>query len=247
MRRIPATKGYAILCDDEDYEHLSAFKWYAHNTAGKGKKSAVPRPARRKPKWQDPKRQVVFLVHELLGKAPQGQVIDHINGDPWDNRRVNLRFCTVGQNCHNQRRPRKACGAAKGVYWFHKAWIVKISCEGARYQFGSWDNMVAAELAYDALALHLHGEFACLNHPNVPTRAKSPEEMQAELDATRPAGRVAPYLRAGLNATEAARRAGCSIKTAATAARQMGIVLQRGRPRKSAFPPIRDARSVAAV
>jgi hypothetical protein len=233
MRQIPATKGYVILCDDEDYRRLASFKWYAHNNAGKGRGEKIPRPARRKPTREDPKRQVVFLVHEILGRVP-GRVIDHINGDVWDNRRSNLRLCTVAENCRNQRRPRKANGAGKGVYWFNGAWTVKIACASKRYQFQAWDDLTAAELAYDAVALYLHGEFASLNHPDVPTRAKSPEELQAELQARRPSGRVIPYLRAGMTATEAARRAKCSTPTAARVASELGIELTRGRPRKRA-------------
>jgi hypothetical protein len=234
VRQIPASKGFVILCDDDDYQRLSSFKWYAHNSSGKAKLGAPPRPARRKPVGEDPKRQVIFLVNEVMGKPPVGQVIDHINGDPWDNRRSNLRFCTVAQNCRNQRRPRKANGAGKGVYWLHNAWVVKIACAGTRYQFGSWDNLTAAELAYDAVALHLHGEFASLNHPDIPTRAKSPEEIQAALNVARPSFRVRPYLLAGLTPTESAHRAGCSIATALNAARALGIAITRGRPRKAA-------------
>lgn len=234
MRTIPSTKGFSILCDDEDYDRLSAFRWYAHNNGERGRKNKVPRPARRRSAHEDPKRSVVFLVHELLGKPPRGQVVDHINGDVWDNRRCNLRIASIAENCRNQRRPRKASGAGKGVHWVKGAWYVKIMCDGVRYDLASWDNLLAAELAYDSLALFLHGEFASLNHPEIPSRAKSPDEIRAELEAKKPTARVIPLLRAGLSATEAARRAGCSISTACNAAKRLGLPLSRGRPRKAA-------------
>lgn len=221
MRSIQSTQGYSLLCDDEDYERLNTYSWYAHNC------TSQKRPARREGTG---KRRVIFAHHEVFGRPPKGMVVDHINGDPWDNRRCNLRFATFGQNVRNQRRERKDWGGGKGVYLVNGKLFVKIMARGELHQFCGFETVREADLAYDALALHLHGEFASLNHPEIPTAAISPEELQAKLVSKRPAARVLPFLKSGHSATEAAKLAECSASTAAKIAKKHGIKLSRGRP-----------------
>lgn len=47
------------------------------------------------------------LLHRLLLKIPKGKIIDHINHNGLDNRRCNLRVCTVGENQRNNIAVRK--------------------------------------------------------------------------------------------------------------------------------------------
>lgn len=231
MREIPSSQGLVVLVDDEDYESLAGHRWYAHNN-----NRSTKRPARR---LSGGKRKVVFLVHEIMGVPEKGMVIDHINGDPWDNRRANLRLCTHAQNLKNQHRKRKSNGAGKGVHWIGGAWVVLICNEGERYRIGTFKDRHAAELAYDAAALYLHGEYACLNHPDAGTLAQSPAALR-EIHA-KPVGRpnkhtgdILPLLRQGMNATQAAKHLGIGITTACKIAKAHGLGIGRGRPRKAA-------------
>jgi hypothetical protein len=43
-----------------------------------------------------------IMLHRLIMDAPQGLVVDHINGLGLDNRRANLRICTQNDNAKNQ-------------------------------------------------------------------------------------------------------------------------------------------------
>lgn len=43
-----------------------------------------------------------ILIHRLLMSPPEGFLVDHINHDKLDNRRVNLRVCTRSENGQNR-------------------------------------------------------------------------------------------------------------------------------------------------
>lgn len=242
MRSIPASKGYSILVSDEDYERLSKFSWYAHMGGGRVKAKPEYRPARRDAK---PPRKVHFLAQAINGPAPAGMVIDHINGDPWDNRRENLRVCTHTENKRNQRRPRKATGAGKGVHLISGQWTACICAGNGNQRIGSYPTVREAELAYDAAALFHHGEFARLNHPEARTAGRSIEQLRTENEARRAAPSLAALalLKFGIASKQVSRRTGLCHSTVCKIAKSHGLSRPRGRPRKA---PATTGRSAAA-
>lgn len=92
--------------------------------------------------------------------------IDHINGNPSDNRLCNLRLCTNSQNMMNT----KARSGFKGVHWGKAAnkWVVQIRAHGKVYHIGVFADPIEAAKAYDGAATRLHGDFAVLNFPSEP-------------------------------------------------------------------------------
>lgn len=44
-----------------------------------------------------------LTLHRILMNAQSGEMIDHINGLKWDNRRSNLRWCNKSQNAYNSK------------------------------------------------------------------------------------------------------------------------------------------------
>lgn len=238
MKRLPATLGYEVLLDDEDYERLSRHRWYAHNS---GKGSGHKRPARRTCVAEG--RKVLPLVHHII-KPPVGFVVDHINGDPWDNRRENLRVCTHGENLRNQRKRKPGKALYKGVLPTsgRGRFAARIAVNGRSYNLGAYGSQEEAASAYDTAALFLHGEFACLNFPNSGAVARHPDEILAEsrsLEARRnlsseQVAHVAELLAQGARASHVARQVGISYGSALAIAREKGVRLHRGRSRKAA-------------
>jgi hypothetical protein len=103
----------------------------------------------------------------MTGKPIEpGKVVDHINGDPSDNRWPNIRVCLQKENTSNRRAPKgKKSSLFKGVCWFsaRKKWVVRVTDHYQTHYAGYYDDEREAALAYNKKALELFGPFAKLN------------------------------------------------------------------------------------
>jgi len=100
---------------------------------------------------------VIFLM--MTGAWPP-EYIDHINGDPSDNRWRNLRPATNAENQRNRTRNRDNTIGAKGVRWHRNKFNARICANGTQHYLGSFDTVEEAAAAYREAALRLHGDFA---------------------------------------------------------------------------------------
>ena len=97
-----------------------------------------------------------LLLHRLIMKCPDGLVVDHIDRDPLNNLRENLRICTTSDNNYNQSKQTDTSSAYRGVCWDTNSgkWLARIKLTGDMKQLhiGSFDTEVAAAKAYDMYA-----------------------------------------------------------------------------------------------
>jgi hypothetical protein len=107
-----------------------------------------------------------YYLHRLAwyyvyGQWPERDV-DHINGDPSDNRITNLRLATQTQNNANARRRRDNTSGFKGVTWnrARRKWMAQIDYGGDHFYLGLFTKIEAARAVYAAKSLELFGEFA---------------------------------------------------------------------------------------
>lgn len=152
------TRGYVTLVSQEDAEFVGRWSW-STLALPDGKLRAVRRENRRG------KGAFYYLHREILG-APDGMVVDHRNADGLDNRRSNIRICTPAQNARNQRVQRRPKSVGlKGVYHDRERdrWQAYITVAGKRKMIGRFRTAVEAAMAYDRMAIEMHGDFARTN------------------------------------------------------------------------------------
>lgn len=107
-------------------------------------------------------------LHRLIMGAGPGEEVDHINGNPLDNRRSNLRMATSAQNKWNTRRFSNNTSGYRGVS-FRKdrgKFRAYINLDNKQRSLGMFHTAEEAARAYDAAAKELFGEFARLNFPD---------------------------------------------------------------------------------
>lgn len=159
MKEIKLTQNKVALVDDEDYEFLSKFNWYA----GKGSTTFYAKRS----ETNNGKKIVIKMHHQIMG----GKWIDHVDHNGLNNQRSNLRFCTRSQNGMNQRKQKNTSSIYKGVY-FHKStgkWMSRININGNRIHLGMFDSELDAAIVYNENAIKLFKEFASINViPNNP-------------------------------------------------------------------------------
>lgn len=98
-------------------------------------------------------------LHRELIDCPKGLCVDHVNGNPLDNRMSNLRVCTLSENQHNQGRNSRNTSGFKGVDFHKGSWRARIKLRGVRKELGHFPTPELAYEAYCKAAEILHGEF----------------------------------------------------------------------------------------
>jgi hypothetical protein len=149
MKEIQLTQGQTALLDDEDYDVVSQYKWYASRNGNTF--YAMRRDGRR-----------LVSMHSMITGF---SLVDHRDGDGLNNQRANLRKASHAQNMQNQMVSVNNTSGYKGVHFaFEKRkWQARIMANGKRISLGLFATPEEAALAYNDAAERLHGEFARLN------------------------------------------------------------------------------------
>ena len=104
----------------------------------------------------------------ILGVVDSSLLVDHANGNPFDNRRSNLRVASSSSNQQNRQNYAQGHSRFKGVT-LHKQtgkWMAQIKVDGSNKYLGLFDDDLAAAVTYDQAATQLFGEFASVNFPD---------------------------------------------------------------------------------
>lgn len=104
----------------------------------------------------------LYLMHRLAwmyvyGKFPD-DLIDHVNGVPWDNRITNLREASRGGNSQNLIKHKDNSSGYLGVYWSKAAnkYVARICVKGKGYHLGCFVCPKQAYAAYRSAKENKH-------------------------------------------------------------------------------------------
>jgi len=156
MKQVPLTRGYVALVDDADYERVKAAgPWCADLRPG-GRVYAKRNV--RRVDGRMTKQPLHRFILGLMNPRIQG---DHRNHNGLDNRRVNLRTASNGQNQANARKRVGTSSKYKGVSRRKdcKKWEAYIVVNGKKKHLGDFDSEIDAACAYYRAACDHFGEF----------------------------------------------------------------------------------------
>jgi hypothetical protein len=160
-KEILLTQGFVAIVDDEDLDRVSKHKWCAQRTrTSRGTVYAVTMIA------LGIKRRERVTLHRFVASPKESEMVDHINGNGLDNRRCNLRICSMADNCRNRGKTSRNSSGYKGVSLVQGAsnrWFAQIRANHKNIYLGTFNTPEAAHDAYKAAAIKLHGDFAKFN------------------------------------------------------------------------------------
>lgn len=143
-------KSHTILLDPNDYD---TFKDKTLNINSKGYAT------------HDRGKQ----LHRTIMDCPKDKVIDHINQDKLDNRKANLRICTIGENNLNKPLSNRNKVGYTGVHFYKplNKYMAYISKDKKRHHLGYFETAEEAYYKYCAVAKNLHGEYTAERIKNI--------------------------------------------------------------------------------
>lgn len=155
LRRVNGTVRAYALVDDEDFEFINKWKWHVGKYGYATRK--IPRIS--------PETVTNIMMHRVIVNPPNGMVTDHKNMKRLDNRRANLRVCTLTQNIWNKTINATNTSGAKGVSWYLThgkvgRWRASIRANGKVFFLGYFKLKSQAIAARKAATQKYHGEFA---------------------------------------------------------------------------------------
>lgn len=158
---VPLPRGRRLLIDPTGFDKIKHLSWQAikHPAQEKYYVQHGSREQREDGSW----RPTSLLLARFLTGLEKGdpRVADHINGNPLDNRWVNLRVCSGPQNVCNRKMSKHNTSGFKGVSETKRGrYAAQIAFQRKTYYLGTFDTPEEAHRAYCEAAVRLHGEFA---------------------------------------------------------------------------------------
>ena len=154
MKIYTIKRGYKVYLDDKDFDYLIVERGYNYY-ARKDKKGKIIHVCRYIPALlSGTGKQKNQLIHwDILVHPSKGFVTDHIDGNPLNNQKNNLRICSYRKNGQNKRHitaTTKYSSKYSGVCWNKgiEKWMANITINKTSKHLGLFLNEEDAAQAY---------------------------------------------------------------------------------------------------
>jgi hypothetical protein len=145
-------KGEEFYFDLEDYDKIKDKGWY------KSKNREYIRTRQKSEEFGD-------MLHHIVTETPPHIILDHVNRNPRDNRKENIRVATHSQNGVNRNLTSRNTSGIIGVCnKRYKKWYAYIQIDKKLTCVGSFDDFEEAVIARLKAEKEYYGEFAPQRH-----------------------------------------------------------------------------------
>ncbi len=165
MKLIQLTQGKFVQVDDEDFDFLNQWKWFAS-------KAHHTYYARRNTKVGEGGKRTSIPMHRVIMKVNDRKIlIDHKDHDGLNNCKENIRLATDSGNARNTASRINSTSKYVGVSIntiikkgkTYKYWTANIRLNNKQNHIGHFKSEENAAIAYNIMAEKHFGEFANLN------------------------------------------------------------------------------------
>jgi hypothetical protein len=149
------TKRGDVIIDAEDVDMVLAYNTW--NISKRGDVVCYKESGSR-----DNRKRQVFKLHRVIMNAPNDKVVDHINRDPTDNRKSNLRICIPSENGKNLSKKKNNTSGYVGICWdkFRNKWAATIKVNYKNIHLGRYEDVNEAIKVRKAAEVKYFGDFA---------------------------------------------------------------------------------------
>lgn len=153
--------GNVCVIDAADVPLVERFHWRAKKFGLRGKVYVAT------------SRETIPIHRVILGLKDPGVVVDHVDMDPMNCRRSNLRVCVKRENNANRPRQRNNASGFIGIKPARGGrWVAVIQVGRKKKRAGTFGSPFCAAAARDLAMLQAHGDFASLNFPGLRAAAQ---------------------------------------------------------------------------
>ena len=141
---------FIVLIDNEDVEKIQLYRWHMQKKYVACKKGCGH-----------------MYLHRYLLNAPANLQVDHRNRNTLDNRKSNLRICSVKDNNRNHSKNCNNKSGYKNIYKVknRELWKVAIRADGNEYvKYFKLDELNQAIEWRNEVLKRVHGEYANLDN-----------------------------------------------------------------------------------